>query len=99
MVEGKQLFGSKQARCLPDGFRPGRHPPGALQEHGTPLRYPESTEQRTLPSREKKAVVDASLAFAPSSSGKDDETVDVDFGRKDDRATGSFWTFDDAQDP
>ena len=23
---------------------------------------------------------------------KDDETVDVDFGRKDDKATGSFWT-------
>lgn len=30
---------------------------------------------------------------------KDDETVDVDFGRKDDKATGSFWTFDDAQNP
>ena len=30
---------------------------------------------------------------------KDDETVDVDLRRKDDKATGSFWTFDDAQNP
>lgn len=78
-----------------------------LLDHLLALRYPEpkeqgtleSTEQETLPSLEKKAVVDASIAFAPSSSGKDDETVDVDFGRKDDKATGSFWTFDDAQNP
>ena len=78
-----------------------------LLDHLLALRYPEpkeqetleSTEQETLPSLEKKAVVDASIAFAPSSSGKDDETVDVDFGRKGDKATGSFWTFDDAQNP
>jgi hypothetical protein len=44
-------------------------------------------------------VVDASIAFTPASSGKDDETVDVDFGRKEDNATGSFWTFDDAETP
>jgi hypothetical protein len=78
-----------------------------LLDHLLDLRYPESkeqgplesTEQETLPSRQKKAVVDASIAFAPSSSGKDDETVDVDFGRKDDKATGSFWTFDEGENP
>ena len=71
-----------------------------LLDHVLGLRYPELTEQETLlPSLEKKTVVDASIASTPASSGKDDETVDVDFGRKEDNATGSFWTSDDAETP
>ena len=78
-----------------------------LLDHLLDLRYPESTEQgtlesteeETLPSLEKKAVVDASIAFSPPSSGKDDETVDVGFGRKDGNASGSFWTFDEGENP
>jgi len=70
-----------------------------LLDHVLSLRYPESASEGSMVKGETKTVVDASVAFPPPSSGKGDETVDVDFGRKDDNAMGSFWTFDDGGDP
>jgi hypothetical protein len=70
-----------------------------LLDHLLSLRYPESTHQETPLNREKKAVVDASVASPPPSASKGDETVDVESGRKDDEAVGLFWNFDDAQNP
>ena len=70
-----------------------------LLDHLLSLRYPESTHQETPLNREKKAVVDASVASPPPSASKGDETVDVESGRKDDEAVCLFWNFDDAQNP
>lgn len=70
-----------------------------LLDHMLSLRYPESTHLETSPNREKRVVVDASVAFPPPSASKGDETVDVESGSKDDEAVGLFWNFDDAQNP
>ena len=70
-----------------------------LLDHVLSLRHPESASEGSMTKGETRTVVDASVAFPPPSSGKGDETVDIDFGRKDDKAMGSFWTFDEGGNP
>ena len=60
-----------------------------LLDHVLSLRHPESASEGSMTKGETRTVVDASVAFPPPSSGKDDESTE--------RAPmDSFWTRDDS---
>jgi len=70
-----------------------------LLDHLLALRYPESGGHGAALVAESNDVMDTSRAHAPPVADANAFTVDVDAGSKDDGSTGSFWTFDDMDEP
>ena len=70
-----------------------------LLDHVLALRFAESASKEDIPGGESNTVVDTPATSSSPPVWKDDETVADDSGRKDDGPSGSFWTFDDSQNP
>lgn len=70
-----------------------------LLDHVLALRFAESASKEDILIGESNTVVDSPATSSSPPVWKDDETVADDSGRKDDGPSGSFWTFDDSQNP
>jgi len=70
-----------------------------LLDHLLALRYPRSDAKEDIPGGESKTAVGAPGAPSSPPVWKDDETAADDFVRKDAAPSGSFWTFDNNQNP
>ena len=70
-----------------------------LLDHVLALRFAESASKEDILGGESNTVVDSPATSSSPPVWKDDETVADDSERKDDGPSGSFWTFDDSQNP